>query len=116
AGNYIGTDATGTKAVPNAADGVLLGGNSGAVIGGSVAGTGNVISGNNGNGIAVSNGGSYLIQGNRIGTQADGKKPLPNQAFGVTFQNGAGNDTLGGSSSQARNTIAFNGKAGVQVG
>ena len=46
-GNYIGTDITGTNAVPNTLAGVYLPfGASGNIIGGTVAGARNVISGN----------------------------------------------------------------------
>jgi hypothetical protein len=57
-GNFIGTDASGAAARPNGGDGVLLQNTSGNTIGGPVSGsditnTGNVISGNGGQGIEM---------------------------------------------------------------
>jgi CSLREA domain-containing protein len=51
-GNYIGTDAAGTAAVPNAAGGLYIDGGV-VVLGGGTASAGNVIAYNNGKGIAV---------------------------------------------------------------
>lgn len=117
-GNYIGTDVTGTKAVPNGLDGIFFNGNTGAVIGGAATGAGNLISGNTGNGIAMfgTQAGSYTIQGNRIGTQTNGTAALGNGAYGVAFQNSAGQDVLGGIGPGQANVVAFNVRAGVQVG
>ena len=53
-GNYIGTDVTGTAALGNGADGVLLSGAVNNTIGGTVAGAGNVISGNGRIGVYLS--------------------------------------------------------------
>ncbi len=44
-GNYIGTDATGSKAVSNALAGVRIQGTANT-IGGTISGSGNIISGN----------------------------------------------------------------------
>ena len=117
-GNLIGTDITGTKALPNHGDGVFLNGNTGTIIGGTAAGAGNVIGGNTGNGIAAfgTAAGSYTIQGNRIGVQADGVSALGNGAFGIALQNTAGGDVVGGVSAGMGNTVAYNQKAGIQVG
>jgi Periplasmic copper-binding protein (NosD) len=66
--NIIGLDAVGTKSIPNAL-GVYDGG-SGDIYGGTAPGLGNVISGNNGNGINFT--GSITIEGNYVGTNAAG--------------------------------------------
>jgi titin len=115
-GNFIGTDPTGTVAVPNQQEGVYFNGGSGITVG--VPGSGNVISGNSGDGLAMSGTGigSFTIQGNFIGTTASGTGALGNGGFGVAFQDKLGNDLLGGTAAGAANTIAFNGKAGVQIG
>lgn len=117
-GNFVGTDATGTLAVPNTSDGILLNGNSGARIGGTTPAAKNVISGNHGDGVDISGAtvGGFTIQGNLIGTKANGTTALTNTGFGVSFQGGGGGDLLGGVAPGAGNVIAFNGKAGVQVG
>ncbi len=114
AGNYIGTDATGMRAVGNKGSGILIGGTD-VVVGGTAAGAGNVISGN-GTGITLGDEfGSHLtahadrtvIQGNLIGTQADGVGPLGNKAAGIYFFASA-NSTIGGPDRGAGNVIAFN--------
>ena len=79
-GNHIGVDITGTKAISNTLDGVLIGGGaSGNQIGGSAAGQGNLVSGNGYSGIVV-NGSSNnnIIQGNLIGVKGDLSGPLYN--------------------------------------
>jgi hypothetical protein len=113
-GNFIGTDVTGTIALPNPNVGVDLNtGLSGNVIGGLTAtpGTppGNLISGNNGNSgvILGQNTSGNLIQGNIIGADITGTQPLSNSPGGITI-NGHDN-TVGGTDPNARNIIAFNG-------
>src|SRR5665213_1850794 len=67
-GNFIGTDVTGNKALGNVNDGILIGGATGTLIGGTNAGAGNVISANGGYGVDIQSGASgTVIQGNTIG-------------------------------------------------
>ena len=94
-GNYIGTDTSGTAALPNADDGVEI--NDGAsynVIGGDTAGERNLISGHNNpgmDGIAIGNGAmSNTVKGNYIGTDASGTLALPN-GCGVDIRRASGN-------------------------
>jgi len=57
-GNYIGTNASGTGALPNASTGVLVDGTSSAnTVGGPAPGTRNVISGNTADGVRIAGGG-----------------------------------------------------------
>ena len=70
-GNRIGTNAAGTVAVPNGA-GINVSSASGNTIGGTVAGAGNQISGNTGNGIWINAADNNVVQGNRIGVGANG--------------------------------------------
>ena len=129
-GNRIGTTADGSAALPNREAGVELQfGPGNNTIGGTAAGAGNIISGNAGYGVyfdyyltAMT---GNLVEGNRIGTSADGSAPLPNQSHGVyIFKDphdtsgsniGASNNTIGGTSAGAGNLIAYNGGAGVDV-
>ena len=53
AGNYIGTDVSGTIALANSLGVYINGGASGNTIGGTAAGAGNVISGNSGDGVDI---------------------------------------------------------------
>jgi hypothetical protein len=91
-GSYIGTDVTGTMAVGNQ-DGIWAGG--GTLIGGSIPGAGNVISGNNGTGIRGF-GNNIVIAGNLIGTDYTGTKALGNHSIGINFQDGGQNNVIGG--------------------
>jgi uncharacterized repeat protein (TIGR01451 family) len=117
-GNFIGTDATGTRALGVA--GVELGGN-GNLLGGTVPSARNVISGNQDNGLQVdaSTTSPNIIQGNFIGTQADGVSPLGNGSAGIyvgipLFSAVATiAPIIGGPEPGAGNTIAYNGRMGI---
>jgi uncharacterized repeat protein (TIGR01451 family) len=114
-GNFIGTDAGGTLAIGNTNAGILIA-TSGTTIGGTAAGSRNLISGNNGRGIFFQGSpAGTLIQGNRIGTQVTGTSALPN-TDGVGFGDSTGGVTIGGTSAGAGNTIAFNTNVGVNLG
>ena len=106
-GNFIGTDATGAAALKNFTC-VELEGTGGTpsnnLIGGTVAGAGNVISGCNNNGINLQSFGS-LIQGNLIGTDVTGTQVLGNNIGINAVINGA---TIGGTTAAARNVISGN--------
>src|SRR5439155_23810789 len=95
-GNYIGTDVSGSREVPNFT-GVLLG-SAGNTVGGTAPGTRNVISGNDGDGVAIDGfigeASSNAVQGNYIGTDASGTLVVPNST-GVSIA-AASNDTVGG--------------------
>jgi CSLREA domain-containing protein len=111
-GNYIGTDATGQIARPNA-NGVSVGG-TGHRIGGTVAGERNVIAGNTGYGVQIT-GSGHTIAGNYIGVGADGTTALGNGGRGVTFNSNDANPvTIGGTAAGAGNLIANNGAQGVR--
>ncbi|TMD02445.1 MAG: DUF11 domain-containing protein, partial [Chloroflexi bacterium] len=125
-GNRIGTDKDGTSPVANRGDGISIF-NSGTTIGGLEPGAGNLISGNGGNGILLTRGGpssspavtGNLIQGNFIGTQANGVGPLGNLGDGINVADtggiGAVNNSIGGLASGAGNVIAYNGGNGLNV-
>lgn len=104
-GNLIGTDITGTKKVPNS-NGITTQGQN-ALVGGLTAGSRNVISGNNGDGINIRGAGSKL-QGNFIGTDITGTLALGNSSNGVV----AGDVLIGGTQPEARNIISANGSQG----
>jgi len=114
-GNYIGTDVTGTVAIGNGSTGIAIG--SGArdtIVGGTTVLTRNIVSGNRLSGIEVGgNPGSVntLVQGNFIGTKADGVSPLGNGRDGVVSTTSS--TTVGGTVPGAGNVIAFNGESGI---
>ena len=102
AGNKIGTDITGTVALPNTTFGVIL--VSDSTVGGTASGAGNLISGNK-TGI-LDFGGANLIEGNLVGTNATGLTALANTQDGIDVKSSA--ETIGGTAAGAGNTIAFN--------
>jgi Calx-beta domain-containing protein len=115
-GNYIGTDASGGQALSESTVAGIAIFSSGNLIGGTVPGAQNVISGNQ-VGIQL---GSFssgppqenTIQGNLIGLSASFNSPLPNTAGGIEFFD-TFNNTVGGTQNGAANKIAFNGGPGV---
>ena len=115
-GNHIGTNAAGTAALGNS-DGVALAIFNGSpdtiLIGGTAAGAGNVISGNRAAGIALLAPGA-IVQGNRIGTNAQGNAAIPNQD-GIGTGTGAGAATIGGSTPGAGNLISGNAINGISI-
>jgi CSLREA domain-containing protein len=114
-GNFIGADVSGILGLGNNASGVSCTANS-MTIGGSAPARANLISGNAGVGILITNSNSNLIQGNFIGTKADGISSLSNTASGINFTgSNSTSNTVGGTNVGAGNTIAFNGADGVRL-
>ena len=116
-GNYIGTDATGTRALSRNALGISVQ-ETNQLIGGTTPGAGNVISGNRIgiqlNGASASGPQGNIVQGNLIGLNALGTGPLPNDSGGIVISESTGN-IIGGTQSGAANKIAFNGGTGISV-
>lgn len=116
-GNYLGTDVSGTKAVGNRL-GVLIAFSRNNTIGGPTNELGqmpgNLISGNREFGIRILGSGSSgnTVQGNLIGTDVTGTKPLPNRFVGVGLTDGATANTIGGLAANTRNIISGNGGNG----
>ncbi len=112
-GNYIGTDATGNSDLGNCGQGIYISGATGNTIGGTATSARNIISGNNNEGIRITDAAtSNLIQGNYIGTNAAGTSALGNSFGGVWIITGTGNvlnNSIGGTAAGAGNLIAFNG-------
>ena len=113
-GNYIGTDATGTEALPNGRGVSIQTAGDHNTIGGTTAGERNVISGN-GTGVEIEGWTrGNTVEGNYIGTDASGSGVLPNEV-GVEIWNLAHDNTIGGTTASARNVIAHNTQDGVYV-
>jgi hypothetical protein len=71
-GNFIGTDVTGTVDLGNVWGGVSIGDASNNIVGGTTSGAGNIISGNDMNGVDIAGSGATgnLVQGNFIFSNA----------------------------------------------
>jgi hypothetical protein len=128
-GNYIGTNAAGTAALGNHQDGISVGGSDHNRIGGLQPGTGNVISGNIGNGIYFFSEAYYLpqsqtigafgpnntlIYGNKIGTNAAGTAAVGNGHNGISIVGDNNSIGLGGVAASA-NIIAGNVQNGIAI-
>ena len=109
AGNIVGVNLAGTNALPNSSAGVEV--YDGVTIG--VAGAGNVISGNAGDGVDLDGSGN-VVEFNAIGSLGGGPTAVAmgNAMNGVTVY--GSHNTIGANGSA--NTIAYNGRAGVAVG
>jgi hypothetical protein len=117
-GNYIGLDVTGTADLGNTNQGIALyNGAKDNIIGGTVDGAGNVISGNNGEGVRLIHSGTTgnVVLGNFIGTNAAGTAAIANTRHGVWIEDAAANNTIGGMATDAGNTIAYNTLDGVSL-
>jgi hypothetical protein len=115
-GNYIGTNAAGSAAIPNQLDGILIvNGANGNTTGGTTPGASNLISGNVLAGVDVTAATQNTIAGNLIGTDASGSKSVANQK-GVGLGGAAPGNFVGGTSPAARNVISGNADRGVVIG
>jgi uncharacterized repeat protein (TIGR03803 family) len=110
-GNYIGVATNGLAVVPNT-HGIYLYHSLLTQIGSLTPGARNVISGN-ASGCYLNAGGSNLIQGNFIGTDASGTLPRGN-VYGVAV-NESVNNLIGGTDAGAGNLLSGNVSAGVLV-
>src|ERR1043166_3828671 len=128
-GCYIGTDVTGTVAVPNGGPGISIG-SSNNVIGGTTPAARNVISGNGSEGIEIEvfcctgttpSANGNVIEGNYIGLNAAGDAAIPNGREGVFISTSSSegtvaNHVVGGTEPGARNVISGNGISGGGTG
>jgi CSLREA domain-containing protein len=107
--NYIGTNASGTAAVPNGGGVDIHGFGSPSVQAANNTVQGNIISGNTGAAIGMCDAGGTAITSNLIGTKANGSDALGNGGYGINLQcAGVVNSTI------QSNTIAFNGSDGFR--
>ncbi len=117
-GDFIGTAASGTAALPNGADGVdIVGGAASNTIGGASSVSRNVISGNKGNGVVVSDSGSTnnVIEADYLGVDATGTVALANGNNGVIIQSGASADVVGGTLPGMGNVVSGNAASGIEL-
>lgn len=114
AGNKIGTNVSGTLAVPNYS-GVILSTASGNTIGGTQTGAGNLISGNTYDGVhIVMTSTLNSLMGNSIGTDLTGQAAIPNPT-GILIGSSSSNNTVGGSAAGSGNLVSGNSWVGIQI-
>jgi CSLREA domain-containing protein len=114
-GNFIGTDKTGTAALPNG-KGVVVTDSANNFIG--VPFSGNLISGNSGDGILIHSIGSPTtgnqVMGNFVGTNRTGAAAIANTGAGVELD-GASNNFIGGTNFGEGNVISGNSADGLEI-
>ncbi len=115
-GNFIGTGIGGANRLKNGRIGVHISGAPANLIGGTIPGSGNLISANGDAGIyliasaAVGN----VIQGNLVGTDLTGTSPLGNTFEGIYLELSSSN-TIGGNIPGAGNLISGGNTWGVLI-
>lgn len=129
-GNNVGLDPTGTIGRGNRLNGIYIT-TSGNLVGGTTAGSGNLVSGNLNSGVVLSTLTAFgnTVEGDYIGTDVTGGDnpnvsdpgngvdgaPIGNRQDGVFVNDDAARNTIGGTSAGARNVISGNGSNGVQI-
>jgi uncharacterized repeat protein (TIGR01451 family) len=117
-GNFLGTDASGTVDLSPPSgrlrSGIAIFGTSGVRIGGAQPGEGNLISGNNGIGINLTDAPGTTIEGNLIGTDVTGTLDLGNGQNGISVSGGT-TANIGGDTAAAGNVISGNGLDGIRL-
>lgn len=106
-GNYIGTDASGAAALPNGGNGVSI-----WMAQYTWVGPGNVIAGNEWDGVFIGGGEAQgnVVKENAVGLNAARMAPLGNARFGVEINDGAHHNYVG-----PDNVVGGNGMDGVHI-
>ncbi|MFQ5651666.1 MAG: FlgD immunoglobulin-like domain containing protein [bacterium] len=112
-GNFLNTDTTGTLALSSSTDGIQLLQSSNNTIGDTTLAARNLIVG----GIRIHgpDASNNKVLGNYIGTDVTGTVALNTWGAGVGMEADAQNNTIGGTSSRARNLISGNHANGVGI-
>ena len=112
AGNFIGTNAAGTAAAGNSY-GVNVVNGQNNTIGGTAAAARNLISGNTTAGVYIDSANFTTVEGNYIGTSADGMSAIANN-IGIYSYN-TSYMTIGGVAVGAGNIISGNTNCGIHI-
>ncbi|MCU1264018.1 MAG: hypothetical protein JWM21_336 [Acidobacteria bacterium] len=115
-GNFIGLRADGSAALGNGVGLRIASGNANNTIGGMVAGSGNVISGNFGTGVTITQNpvSGNQVLGNFIGVDPTGTSVISNGGYGVSIDQ-AKDNTIGGTTVAARNVISGHTIANIAI-
>jgi hypothetical protein len=116
-GNFVGTNAIGDEAISNNSQGIYIGNSPNNTIGGTTQAARNIISGNENHGIALQYAAATNnhILGNYIGTNESGDESISNINAGIAIFNGASSNKVGGTETDASNTISGNTGSGISI-
>ena len=114
-GNYIGLAKNGLTAGANVW-GIFINNSSDNIIGGAVAGEGNIVCASTVDGIRVEeNSRKTIVKGNYIGIASDGNSGKGNNEHGILFINGSDSAVVGGVTIAERNYAGNNGQNGFSI-
>jgi hypothetical protein len=118
-GNFVGTTASGNAALGNAADGVAIVGASGNSLLGTTFQQSpfvfyNVLSGNAGNGLRITNSNDTTVQANFTGVGADNATVVANGGSGI-LANGSSATVLAGGPIPLGNVTSGNNRHGIEI-
>ncbi|HEX5124100.1 MAG TPA: CSLREA domain-containing protein [Rhodanobacteraceae bacterium] len=111
-GNHIGVNAAGDAVLGVGVLGIEASDMPDVTIGGSTSGAGNVMAGFN-TVISIGNGTNVTVQGNHIGTDASGTRPLSNYGNGILVGRTGVGSIIGGTDPGEGNTIAYSCGQGI---
>ncbi len=111
-GNYIGTSISGVSAIANGVGVSIVNGSAKNILGGTVAGAGNVIAGNQNQNVFIDHAPDNSIQGNFIGVDSSGLRGLGN-CF-ISLEIASNGNVVGGGTPAARNVIG-GANRGIQI-
>ena len=118
-GNFVGTDATGNAALGNVGDGVAVVNASGTSLVGTTFRQSpfvfyNVLSGNGGNGLRITNATDTTVQANFAGVGANNSTVVANGGSGI-LANGTSSSILAGGPIPLGNVTSGNDRHGIEV-
>ncbi|MGF1492721.1 MAG: Ig-like domain-containing protein [Microcoleaceae cyanobacterium] len=113
-GNLIGLDTTGTFALPNQGDGVLIASNPSGGAANNIVNN-NTISGNINDGVEIFNSNGNSLLGNRIGTNQAGDTTVANREVGIKITASSTNNTVGGTGADEGNLLSGNTNQGILI-
>ncbi len=118
-GNFVGTSANGNGKIGNGGNGVWIdGANNNSLIGCKFVNNPfvyyNVVSGNAGNGLRITNSNNAVVQGNFFGTGANNASVIANKLDGILVEGTSANTQVGGVIPLG-NVSAGNGANGIEV-
>jgi hypothetical protein len=114
-GNFVGTNASGTAALPNLNDGIFVNSTSGVMIGGTASGARNLISGNGQYGVSIFYSTDVTIFGNWIGPSVSGGNLASSTQRAGVMVTSSSRNRVGGTRPGESNVIAFHTFTGIGV-